>query len=236
MWKKRVIWVGSALLALTTVWIAFLRPLDEPKYHGRYLNEWLRLYVRYVSYQNAAEFAEAKDALQAIGTNALPHYLKWLGHEPRMWQSTVRNCLPSWIEKRKVVGDLLGDESNRQANYALWGIYSLGTNAICAIPTLDLMMKDRTKPVSAELAMRTLRFLGEPAIPAFQSALDNTNAPYRQSLIRWICVMAWELGRTNAIGPVLVAALHDHDPVVRNAAENCLRGMHERTLTNAPAQ
>jgi hypothetical protein len=98
------------------------------------------------------------------------------------------------------------------------------------------MMNDGTNLHCANLAFRTLSRMGEPAIPAFQAAFADTNAPYRRDAFFHACAMDHKLGRTNATVPILTAALHDQDPVVRDTAEVWLRQFQEDGLIKAKAE
>ena len=243
MRKKRLLLVGLVVIGLATVWFAFLRSSGEPKYQRRYLSQWMAAYedagkrLGYDPFDSTArsDWGDATRGLQAIGTNALPHYLRWVSAKPRPWQTSLRNHLPAWIEKNKRVRDWLGDGTGHEALRGRIGLNLLGTNAVGAIPALVAMLQDYNDPQNAEWAGLMLGDIGEPAIPALLAAFADTNAPDRESLVRGICFLTYKLG-TNATGVVLTAALHDDDPAVSNAAEQCLREFYEWTLTNTPAK
>jgi hypothetical protein len=226
--KKRFIRVAVGLVSLALVWFAFLRPLDEPKYQGRYLSEWL------VICYHGTNRAEGVRAVQAIGTNALPCFLEWIRYAPSRWQTVVRYKLPSWLEKNRMVGRGLGDRGVRSGYYASLGIGLLGSNAVSAIPELELMMKDRTFSPRVSAAIVALGGIGEPAIPALQAALANATQLNRAEIIWNVRRMALA-GHTNTCLPIIVAALEDPDVGVREQATNAVMELAPHLLTNAPA-
>jgi hypothetical protein len=250
--KKRAIWIAVGVIALVTVWFVFLRPRDEPKYQGRYLSEWVADYkaidagIRASSAYSEFDpkqvaLAKAAHAVRTIGTNGLAHFLKWVRATQPVWQRDLRFRLPYWLENIKSVRDWLGDAAKRRAAYGWCGICLLGTNAAGAIPTLEVMVKDRANHESSLIAIHALNFIGTASIPALQSAFADTNTPNRPDMTYSFYWMAFELGHTNTTLPILTAALHDHDPKVRVEAKRWLdsireRWLDERSLTNAPTK
>jgi hypothetical protein len=233
--KKRILWVAVGVIALTTVWFALLRPRDEPKYQGRYLSEWAAIYFRYTLQSTGAsgEDIEARNAILAIGTNAVPHFLNWVRYERSPWQVTLRPKLPAWIGNKKGVRDLFGDAKANRAVYGWVGINLLGTNAISAIPTLTAMLNDRTNYLTLKQATFALAAVGEVAVPDLQAAFTTTNVQFRWYVLHSVCALTRKLGHTNSTGPILMAALHDRISLMRWTAEDCLREIHS---TNAPAK
>jgi hypothetical protein len=231
--KKRFIWIALGLIALATVWFAFLRPRDEPKYQGRYLSEWVADYRAANTIVEGWFFSEpnqpnprrkeasakAAHALQAIGTNALPYYLTWIRSEPWRWQRSLRARLPKWAEKYKSVRDLVGDAAYTRSSRGWWGIHSLGSNAVSAIPELERLMKDRTKPGVANSAITVLCALGEPAIPVLQRAFADPKQADRTTILWSLQVLATQ-GHADALRPTILKALNDNDASVRFYATN----------------
>lgn len=228
MRKKRFIWAGIALLALATVWFAFLRPRDEPKYQGRYLSEWVQIY------NVGRESEHAQRAQEAIGTNALPYFLRWMHYNQPGWKATLDQKLPGWIRYSPEVDRWLYAADYR-AEDSLAGLYLLGTNAVSAIPELEAMMKDRTNASAARRAVRSFAFLGEQALPVLQRAFADPNQGDRGLIVVAIALIARE-GHTIACSPTLVDALTDRDHSVRYRATNAIRENVPALLTNAPAQ
>src|SRR5688572_3931157 len=70
---------------------------DEPRYKGKALSEWMAVWNRPTYPQQGNDLLLMIEAVQAIGTNALPHYLKWIRYEPPAWRRTLKTSLPRWL-------------------------------------------------------------------------------------------------------------------------------------------
>lgn len=243
--KKRFLWVAVGLIALATVWFAFLRR-DEPKYEGRYLSEWLADYhsamASMTSWTNGigdarAQYAmaEAARGVNGIGTNAVPCLITWIQAEPWEWQDYLRPRLPSWLGKHKTVQDLLGAGATRRARDGWLGIHLLGSKAARSIPMLEVMMKKPDKTGHGNQAVILLGTLGEQAIPVLQRGLADPGQPDRRAIV-WALRNIAAGGDTDACQPILVAALQDQDAAVRSAATNVIKQLAPQLLTNAPVK
>jgi hypothetical protein len=233
--KKRILWVGLGLIALVVAWFGFLRPRGEPKYQGRYLSEWLADCSRYSFHQSSPEYAEAKHAIQYIGTNAFPCYLKWLRYEPVAWQRTLYVKLPDWVREIDMVSDWLGRRRVFLQVYTAHAFHILGTNAVGAIPDLAKMLKDRTKPNTVYEAIQALRSIGEPAIPVLEAALVDTNQFRRVDILQVFQIMA-DRGHSNSCVPILLKMVNDENQVLRREARLAIHYIAPHLLTNAPAE
>src|SRR6516164_3384536 len=95
-YRKVLIVTGCAVLAMT---VAVLLGRDrEPYYRGRSLSKWLDVYCENVMTQHAPESTEARQAIQAIGTNAVPFMLKWIRQEPPSWGKSAYKKLPERVQ------------------------------------------------------------------------------------------------------------------------------------------
>jgi hypothetical protein len=91
--RKRVVLLGACLLVAALL-VSLLARESGPRYNGRSLSKWVVLYDKHAMTQESPEFAEAVQAIQTIGTNALPYLLKWIQQEPPSWQRTALRTLP----------------------------------------------------------------------------------------------------------------------------------------------
>jgi hypothetical protein len=171
--KRRKL-IAFVLLALISGVIAYplLRENDEPKYQGRRLSEWLAPYGR-ACYLDPAAAYEIRSAVQNIGTNAVPDLSKWLSYDPPAWRKSVPRMLPAFIRNRETVARWFEGEATRRANSATMGFAFLGTNAASAIPALEVLIKDKTKPERLERAIGALCNIGSPAIPTLRACLRD---------------------------------------------------------------
>ena len=162
--RRKVLLLLPAGIAIVAILFAALRPNDEPKYQGRSLSEWLEFRNMDGIYGDEVKLAES--AVQSISTNAVPYLVKWIRYEWPGWRGSLQDKLPSAISEQKLVRRLLEGSAERRAIYAVMAFRMIGTNGAAAIPELEKMAKDRSKPATATKAITALLVIGEPAIPA----------------------------------------------------------------------
>lgn len=228
MSKRDKALVILGVIVLAVVCFAMLQRPNEPKYQGRYLSEWMAMYSR-----GGEQVVKAKRAIQAIGTNALPCYVRWIRYEPVEWRTSLYEKRPSWMPGKAMVERWLVGPDLR-AGYAVSGIWFLETNAASAIPDLTMIMRDGTKPRAAGNASIALAGIGEHAIPALKAAFADTNQVSRGNIVRAFELLVGD-GHTNACLPILIESLNDPDADVRWDATNAIQKIAPHLLTNTPA-
>jgi hypothetical protein len=141
-WKKLALLVAATALA-ASVLFAICGGEPEPTYQGRTLSDWL-LDAR-------SPTAEA-EALVHMGTNALPHLVKWACNPPPKWRESIANLC---LNHPKMAPKPLTDWLNKRTflHNATIGAFSLlDTNAYPALPQLSLIVtntKDEASALSA---------------------------------------------------------------------------------------
>ena len=210
---------------------------DEPTYNGRSLSTWVRVYRDYSAGADLpeTELDGAKQAIRAIGTNALPFLLKWIQQEPPSWHRGAHTRLPQLLSDNAPAKLLFDGPGYETANAAMLAFGILGTNAGPAIPELVALMNATNNQATVNRAMVAMAFMGAPAFLHLAAALSNTNQLGRRMIPYYIRAMAALVG-TNVCLPPLKTALQDPDPAVRTAASNALRVLAPSPVTNAPAQ
>jgi hypothetical protein len=227
--KRCAIWVaaGCALAALIAM-LAFPRE-REPEYGGRYLTEWIRLYLQ--SPDRFTDGQEAAEAVRHIGTNALPLLLKWTDYEPPGWKTMLATNAPAAARRPGYFRSAYVRLLNRPADDLNWlarfGFEILGPQARPALPEIQRRMVDWGKPWRAGIAMQIYTDIEGPGgVPALVSALVSTNANCRQSAA--FCLAT--LGTNGApAAPMLRNALNDPDTVVRRLAATALQRILPQT-------
>ncbi len=239
--RQKVLILLGLLVLLATLFL-FLKASDGPKYHGLSPSDWLSIYDREIysavnrgSALSSAAFQEADVAVRAIGTNALPYYLKWICYESPSWRRTLRLKLPARMAFNPIVDNWLEGAAARRARYAGEGIGILGTKAVSAIPALEALMKDRTRPESSFHAIMALGSIGEQSVPVLMAALADPQQPNRSQIVNSFHNLTSERG-ANACLAIVVKALTDKDASVRTAATNVLKFRAPSALTNAATQ
>ena len=135
-----------AFAAILAGWIVISITSDssEPSYRGRHLSQWLSSYAEYK--HSLREYIsdppelikhrqEATEAMQAIGTNAIPTLLAWLkAKDPK--QPPIQTVVMNWVDR-------IRGRPTSPYNPAFWkhilaisGFELLGTNGQSAVPAL----------------------------------------------------------------------------------------------------
>lgn len=113
----------------------------EPTYRSKSLSKWLELYVN--ADANTAAEGQAKQAIRAIGTNAIPTLMRLVVNRNPAAQQAAKN-----------------------------GFDILGPIATPAIPALTNLLY-ATNPVTRLYAAQCLSSIGAPALPALMAGLTN---------------------------------------------------------------
>src|SRR6185436_9597330 len=123
MRKKFVI----ALLALFLVVIGVIVLPEvfsnEPTYHGKRVSAWFKQYCRtgFTSDHDIIDFKDASDALEAMGTNAVPWLVKrYMDFKPD-WP--LREKVQTFLHEKFHFPEYFGSEAlSANAAYLLWEI------------------------------------------------------------------------------------------------------------------
>lgn len=171
----------SVIFLCALLWSGFGE--REPRYGGRSLSEWARIYgSNHWSTVNRELAAEAQFAIQAIGTNGIPFLLKQIGTRESILKREAIRILPA-----KWQGPLhLRDDSGEIRRAGAQGIAALGPNAVGAIPQLIRLARthpDEDGRYVPVFALRTLENAAEPAMPFFFECLTNQDMIVRDEAV-----------------------------------------------------
>jgi hypothetical protein len=166
---------------------------NEPRYQGKPLSHWLKeldaVGLGVVRINGPAEVVKARydrnrqgtEALQAIGTNALPPLLAML-HEKDSYLST--KAKPHWQNHPWLFR--VAPPAFLRQRHALHGLYALGPLAAPALPDL---IAAATEPNLRDPAVRTLGVLGPPGFQVLTNLLTDRNFLGRAMAIRALADM-----------------------------------------------
>jgi hypothetical protein len=210
--------IASVLLAVAVSAIWYRS--GEPSYAGTPLSVWI-LYIR-----SPMRAPQAVEAVQAIGTNAIPFLLEWMEYEePNRPKDTERFL--RFIPGHKRTGDRIALGTN-----AAFAFSVLGPAGETAIPALTAVMaKSKSLDVRARAA-EALKWIGKPAVPALIATLTNDHRTYTVRSLA--CTALGGIG-TNALPavPHLNNLLSQSLPgVLHGAATNALFQILSPALTN----
>ena len=126
MKRPRIFLLMLGCVAAVTLAI-FIGPREhEPEYNGIPLSEWITHY-----YTDAYD-SQATEAIQHIGTNALPYLVRWIQYEKPRWKTSLNHLcakLPSSIQKLPPSRWLVCDKAERRAEFATEAFAVLGSKA-----------------------------------------------------------------------------------------------------------
>jgi hypothetical protein len=178
-----------------------------------------------------ADLVMEEDPILAIGTNAIPTILEWIGYEPS----------PSRKKIAGLVGRISPNLRRRlfykpaeRANDAVRVFRILGPVADEAIPELARLARTATDDDRAYRCLESLQRIGPAALPAVLTLASNSPPKTRFRAI----VTLPDFGADAAMAvPFLIQCLGDNDHAAANAAEEALTRLGRTTafpsLTNA---
>jgi hypothetical protein len=148
--RRQVIMVAAAAIILGLSWFAIIHQ-REPRYEGRPLSEWMRLYTPLrpgmtLRPEVTVTPEDAADALRHIGTNALPFLRSWVQELQDMPPRRQRLFATVWgwsygTPGRDVLLELIGGRYLR-ARRAFWALQILGETARDAVPDLARVARE----------------------------------------------------------------------------------------------
>jgi hypothetical protein len=232
MAKTRRILPFLLLLAIpgTISWFV-LRPHDpEPIYKGKPLTWWLAGFS-HANRNTPPPELDAQEALQQIGTNAIPTLLRLL----RADDSKFKLKLVQLAQKQHLIN--LKWRTALVQNYeASFGFMCLGTQARSAVPALIQIYKERHPGLGNDpkAILELLIFLGpvaDEAVPLLVQVTTDINPDMR---LYAVVALGKIHTRPNLIVPVLITSLHDPDNNVREGAVTSLAAFGTNAQSAVP--
>jgi hypothetical protein len=148
---------------------------SQPVYKGLTLAQWLDVIDRHrvngygpvltsqmrqpAKDATPEQIHEAEEAVQVIGTNALPFLLAWIDPKPnplKRFYRGVLGLLPMPEHVRGFLWGLPGTRDERQQEFAVHGFRVLSTNALPAVPDLSNLANQTNHPYTQILAAKSL--------------------------------------------------------------------------------
>ncbi len=213
---RRALLVSSPLLVI--VWLLALSWPVEPTYQGKTLSHWLRESPQ--SPHNADSPIRAQEALNHLGTNAIPLLLKWLRtHDPTIKKKLVNLGLRLGV----ITSEKLTRESypfKSESYYhgmAANGLRLLGPKALPALPELVALMNRGDS--SGDSAAYALAGIGAEAVPPLIALLDDPDERVRYTVVSALGEIR---KRPDLTVPALVDRLEKEESYVRVTALNAL--------------
>jgi len=198
--RKRLLLAFAGIVAVVAGRFLFLNHNTEPTYDGRPLSEWVVIAAPMnPSPYTQSEKEAATEAIRAIGTNAVPHLVEWIGYEPkglRKLMSLGYRMVPNRFQTNPSVL-FVADKPAIRALGAEESFSIFGPSAAPAIPALAQILRSTNSYDSTRgKAFAALAFIGPKAFPTMLGVVSN----FSQRSDLWI-----------TIGPLMRLKRHEFD-------------------------
>jgi len=188
---------------------------SEPRYDGRSLSKWV------LNQTTPEEQERADSAIRAIGTNALPVFIKWLRENSGQYDHVPSAIAVLGETAAPAVPELEQLLFSTNELTSLLAIQSLAQIGKPAVPALLSALTNKSYKVSTRVSL----FIGDlgtnarSAVPFFLSQLHHTNHFYRERAAVTLGSIQFE---PETVVSALTAVLWDPSPAVRWHAINSL--------------
>ena len=223
-----LLFVPAFVLGLGGVAFFSLRGEREPEYNGWKLSQWLEACAGRSPKEYPPGYSVAAEAVQHMGTNALPFLIKWIQYQPSPWAARARTLirkLPASAQTSSLVKSVLVDKAkDRAEGAAAYGFRFIGLGAARAAPELIELMNDPRRPAIAVRAVHALSAIGQEGLLPLLTCVTNRALPVttRQlAAVRASTMMDFGANAAPAL-PLLISFLRDNEPGVAGFAAQCL--------------
>ncbi len=228
--------LGLAILVVGLLLLLILQLDREPQSRGISLSTWFATYVKIYSGElTRPGVQEVRDAVNEIGTNALPWMLRWTVHQRPAWKDTLLEkfeTIPKRLQLKWVRYYIGKEREERKVKAAAFGFEILGPTAVPALPALASYLYDTRYRMISPRILKALQEIGKPAVPVFIKIIID-----KSSTNRFAAIMALgHFGRDAKIAiPTLLDCLNDSDEDVVKMAAQTLGQLHLEASAVVPA-
>jgi HEAT repeat protein len=203
--RATAVFLVLGTVGLLVAWLA-VSHATEPEYDGQPLSSHLAS----LTYGDVRRERAAREAVRAIGTNALPHLIQILDARESRFKSVFNQV----ASRQSLVRIRCEPLFVRQMHAAL-ACQELGPAAVPAIPALERLIND---PELAPWAVQALAEIGPQTFPLLTNALFAGIPPARATAAGSLRLMR----PREAAVPPLLAALKSSDGALRALAAESL--------------
>jgi HEAT repeat protein len=223
--RRILIGLAFALIGSGLAIVLIIGPA-EPSHQGKPLSFWLE---EIGDNKPETNRDDARQAIRAIGTNAIP----WLIADLRLDEPKWKRVLMQWMLKQPLV-KVNYRTPDARSSQAAWAFQALGAIARPAIPELVKMLDRNPGWVPAALS-----WIGVDSVPALVNALTHTNPYVRANASTALAnaVSAGGIPRTAPVAavPLWLEQLKDNDANLRSHAAWGLGTIREQAELCVPA-
>ena len=200
--KKAVLTTGAVLLlACLAVGLVWRSAPPEPVWQGRTLSAWTDDLATGSSIQICGA---AEEAVQAIGTNAIPHLLRMLRENDSILKRTLL-----WLNRHERFVKFPVIPGHAQHVRAWLAFQALGERAESALPELRrMLLRDPKK----EFLPESIAVISPKSVPILLEALPHVPANLRFPFIN--LALRWP-SQEKLVRPIALRCLADPDPAMR---------------------
>jgi hypothetical protein len=204
-------------LVLCGVLAVMLWPEEpEPVYKGKKLSEWI------LDMNSSSYFSpEAREAVQATGTNGIPLYMEWIADQPGWWTKLLDGAAKrsdKWLHTQ-------WNPDGRRFLLKLFAVQALGQSGEKAAPAIPQLVaaslkaaqEDDGSRYDAAQAMRILVNMDTAGAAAILSLMTNEHPRVRASAI-----LTARTSKDPSIVAQIKKSLEDPHPEVRRMAGSVL--------------
>jgi hypothetical protein len=234
--RRSIIAVLVAVGLVTSIVVCIFASPREPRYKEVGLSTWVDQYYTsslggyHVSNWRAPGPWPVANAIKAIGTNALPHLIKWMQYRPSRFALLARALLaksPQWVQTNPFVYPIVTAKAQIRAEAAAACFQFLGSDAAVAIPDLLKLVNDPMRPAVSMRAVAALSYSGKDGMLALVPYLTNSVLATCARSLAVAQMTGFMVPGTNdlSVVPLLVSLIKQHDPRSSSAAK-ALGWMH----------
>ena len=227
MKRRRLILTGALAAVLAGIVLAWPRGPKEPVYQGKKLSRWMReAYedgIRGTSKYRRAQIDAAREAIKAIGTNAVPFLLSEFDNPV----SSRAMQFNRWAIRNNLRGLRMATGQDRRS-LATLSLYLLGPKAAPAVPALVPRLTDTEQGKSAAQAMSQCTAIAVPHVLDYYSGTNGHLLEFALGRLV-MSVGAYE----EELRPIVELLKHTN-ALVRGAAAGSLRFARPQPLTVVP--
>jgi HEAT repeat protein len=226
MRSKRFTIIIFFLLALVLIASSMFTVQKEPTWQGKGLDDWLSLLLR----GSREEQRRAVQAVQQIGSNAVPYLLKCIDYKPGVVRETLFR-----IFKGRLPQSLAPRDAMFMRNKAATAFCSLGERASCAAPDLERIMNDSHSLESSRLCMVALLGIGKAGIAPLERALADPRRSDRE-----VITVSIRMSKPSGVDlapfvPVLIRCMEETNSSFAATAARTLGSIHRNSNIAVPA-
>jgi hypothetical protein len=259
--RPKLLVLVLCVVGILSLFFMLSRQVPEPMYEGRPLSEWVVRSFTPQYHRDDSEVQRGTHAIREIGTNAIPHLLRWIRHEEHPWKTRLREITSERLGRHffnsrdpflgycavlafgvlapvpdqtiEQLARLARKTESRDVAVRALEAMGLSRNSNAIPPLVEIIMGHQTElRGSAALAFRHMGEIAEPAVPVLLQCLNDQDTDVAINSLLAIEELAL---KPELVVPALIDALNDPRPAIRGFAARALGQYGREGLPAVPA-